>query len=151
MLAVSLASADAVLLVYSVADLATFEAAARLRDLVVQARGPDLPLVVVGNKTDLEREISQEEAEAVVCCDWENSYIECCAAQNSGIPEVFRAVLAATRSGLVPSNPGTSVGSMVRRQSLPQVPVFSRLLVTQQPCRSYYSPTRRRKSSCAMQ
>ena len=28
-----------------------------LRDLVMKCRGPDMPMVVVGNKTDLSREV----------------------------------------------------------------------------------------------
>ena len=44
-------------------------------------RGEDLPLMVVGNKTDLPRQIIREEAEVTVLMDWENGYQECFATQ----------------------------------------------------------------------
>jgi GTPase SAR1 family protein len=124
MLSCSLASADAVLLVFSVSDLASFEEASRLRDLVQQQRGEELPLVVVGNKTDLTRQITSEEAEATVLCDWENGYVECCAKDNLNIAAIFKALLIETKQVVrLPASPST----MTRRQSLPQVPAFRRL------------------------
>ena len=118
----SLASADAILLVYSIANLDSFDFLSRLRDLVQQERGEGMPLVVVGNKTDLERQIPREEAEATVLCDWENGYVECCAKDNLNVPAVFRALLVQAKFSFHPS---PSV--INRRQSLPQIPVFSRL------------------------
>ena len=125
MLACSLASADAVLLVYSVSDLATFEEVSRLRDLVHQQRGEELPLVVVGNKTDLARQIPREEAEATVLCDWENGYVECCAKDNLNIPAIFRALLVQAKSPLLllPSIKAAAP-TLRRRQSMPQIPAF---------------------------
>ena len=136
MLGVSLASADAVLLVYSVADLHSFEEVSRLRDLVHSAKGEDIPIVVVGNKTDLPREIGKEEVEATVMFDWENGYMECCAKDNINVTDVFRELLNQAKSRFDFSNPvGRAPGSfpttpliMKRRQSLPQVPAFTRLL-----------------------
>ena len=125
MLACSLASADAVLLVYSVNDLATFDEVSRLRDLVHQHRGEELPLVVVGNKTDLARQIPREEAEATVLCDWENGYVECCAKDNLNIPAIFRALLVKAKSPLLllPSTKAAAP-TLRRRQSMPQIPAF---------------------------
>ena len=123
MLKCSLASADAVLLVYSVADIDSFDEVSRLRDLVHLQRGEEMPLVVVGNKTDLERQIPREEAEATVLCDWENGYVECCAKDNLNVPAVFRALLVQAKFSFHPS-PSSVIN---RRQSLPQIPVFSRL------------------------
>ena len=122
----SLASADAVLLVYSVAELDTFDEVSRLRDLVQQQRGDSLPLVVVGNKTDLERNISREEAEATVNLDWENGYVECCAKDNKNIQAIFRALLVQAKSPLLFErtaicSPHVAPPGMKRRQSLPQV------------------------------
>ena len=34
----------------------------------------DMPIVIVGNKLDKEREIERLEVEATVQCDWENGY-----------------------------------------------------------------------------
>ena len=120
----SLASADAVLLVYSVACLDSFDYLSGLRDLVQQERGEGMPVVVVGNKTDLERQIPREEAEATVLCDWENGYVECCAKDNLNIPAVFRALLVQAKFSFQASS---SPSLISRRQSLPQIPVFSRL------------------------
>jgi small GTP-binding protein len=136
MVGVSLASADAVLLVFSVADLHSFEEVARLRDLVQSVKGEEIPIVVVGNKTDLPREITIEEVEATVMLDWENGYMECCAKDNININGVFKEILNQAKSRFDFSNPvGRVQGSfpstplvMRRRQSLPQVPAFSRLL-----------------------
>ena len=132
----SLASADAVLLVYSVACLDSFDYLSGLRDLVQQERGEGMPVVVVGNKTDLERQIPREEAEATVLCDWENGYVECSAMFNTNVNMVFRELLQEARSGLlplqsgagllVPGPPGHSSLNLRRRQSLPVVPVFNK-------------------------
>ena len=132
MLKCSLASADAVLLVYSVADIDSFDEVSRLRDLVHLQRGEEMPLVVVGNKTDLERQIPREEAEATVLCDWENGYVECCAKNNLNVPAVFRALLVQAKSPLLlmPSIQ-VPVAAMRRRKSLPQISALS--VVQQSP------------------
>ena len=126
MLKCSLASADAVLLVYSVACLDSFDHLSGLRDLVHMQRGEGMPVVVVGNKTDLERKILREEAEANVLCDWENGYVECCAKYNINVPSVFRALLVQAKSPLLfmPSIQAP-VLAMRRRKSLPQISALS--------------------------
>ena len=128
----SLASADAVLLVYSIANLNSFDYLSRLRDLVQQERGEEMPLVVVGNKTDLERQIPREEAEATVLCDWENGYVECCAKDNLNVTAVFRALLVQAKSPLL-LMPSVQVPAPVmrRRKSLPQITALS--VVQQSP------------------
>ena len=136
MVEVSLASADAVLIVYSVDDLSTFKEVSRLRDLAHSVKGESISIVVVGNKTDLEREVSKEEAEAIVSLDWENGYIECCAKDNINITEVFQEILIQTKNRFNFSNysktrKGSNSNTPVmfkRRQSLPQVPAFKRLV-----------------------
>ena len=132
MVDVSLTGADAVLLVFSVADQDSFEMVGVLRDLVMKCRGPDMPVVVVGNKTDLSREVDMVETESLVKCDWENGYVECSAKNNQHIQEVFKELLVQTRglSEIFPSMSSShklSPVSMRRRQSLlPVVPVFNR-------------------------
>ena len=159
MVDVSLASADAVLLVYSVADLQTFEEVSRLRDLVHSVKGEDIPIVVVGNKTDLPREITKEEGEATVMLDWENGYMECCAKDNININAVFKEILNQAKSRFDFTNPvgrlhGSSPGTplvMRRRQSLPQVPTFNRLmkdLGTSSSSRKHL--LEKRSNSCAL-
>ena len=139
MVCVSLAPEDAVLLVFSVADLHSFEEVARLRDLVQSVKGEEIPIVIVGNKTDLPREITKEEVEATVMLDWENGYMECCAKDNINISAVFKEILNQAKSRFDFSNSvGRVQGSfpntppiMRRRQSLPQVPAFDRLMNVQ--------------------
>ena len=140
----SLASADAVLLVYSIASLDSFDYLSRLRDLVQQERGEGMPMVVVGNKTDLERQIPREEAEATVLCDWENGYVECCAKDNLNVPAVFRAILIQAKSPLlIMSSVRAPMPVIRRRKSLPQI---SALSVVQQSPPPPLGATKRRGS-----
>ena len=60
-----------------------------------------MPIVVVGNKTDLPREISKESVEARVRYDWENGYVECCAKDDLNITAIFRELLVQAKSRLV--------------------------------------------------
>ena len=133
MVGVSLSSADAVLLVYSVADSRSFEEVSRLRDLAL-SKVTKIPIVVVGNMTDLPRDVNKGEAEARVMFDWENGYMECCAKEKTGIVEVFQELLNQAKSKFdfrtLGSSPLPNIptpGSMTRRKSLPQVPAFCRL------------------------
>jgi len=146
MVEVSLGHADAVLLVFAVDDRESFEQIAFLRDMVMKTRGQDMPIVIVGNKTDRERDREMEklELETVVQCDWENGYVECSARLNQNISNVFKELLNQARSELycLPTSSSTggyhhsthdgllSAGgpslNMRRRQSLPIVPVFNK-------------------------
>jgi len=153
MVNVSVSQAQAFIIVFSVGDLESFNEAGRLRDLVMSIKGPDAPIVIVGNKTDAERVISKDETEAIVQLDWENGYVECSAKQNINIQEIFKEVLVQTKTNLgggcnrsstnLRKNSGvemsaTSTNSsgagtpvnMRRRQSLPQVPAY----IIQRPC-----------------
>jgi len=137
MVAVSLGHADAVLLVFALDDRESFQQIAYLRDLVMKTRGQDMPIVIVGNKLDKEREIERLEVEATVQCDWENGYVECSAMCNTNISLVFKEILNQARSDICPlpyittHNGLLAVGEtgsnlMRRRQSLPIVPVFNK-------------------------
>ena len=132
MVEVSLASADAVIIVFSLSQIDTFEEASRLRDVVHSVKGVEMPIVVVGNKTDLPRDILKEEAEATVLLDWENGYVECCAKDNVNINTVFKELLNQAKGRIESSSQiGKGKGypvSMRRRTSLPQVPAFDRLI-----------------------
>jgi RASD family protein 2 len=90
MFAIPLTAADTVILVYAVVAWDTFE---ELAVHVIKLR-PDMPTVVVSNKTDLEREGKDKRvAELVVECDWENGYVECRAKLNINIQEIFMEIL----------------------------------------------------------
>ena len=98
MLGVSLQSADGVILVYSVAEVSSFREVARLRSLVQSYKGATVPIVVVGNKTDLPRGISKELVEARVRHNWEHGYVECCAKDDVNITAIFRELLIQAKS-----------------------------------------------------
>lgn len=154
MLGVSLQSTDGIILVYSVAEFSAFEEVARLRSLVQSYKGLNVPTVVVGNKTDLPREISREVVETQVRCEWEHGYVECCAKDNVNITEIFRELLNQAKSsfdfcnltsrgrGLLSDTPVV----MRRRQSLPQVPAFSRLRNEESDGKTFHKAADRRSS-----
>lgn len=88
-------SGDAFLLVYAVDDRDSFELVRKLRDDVLSARKAP-PIVVVGNKTDLEeqRQVQAQVVEPLVCIDWEHGWVECSAKDNNNIARVFQELLA---------------------------------------------------------
>jgi len=127
MVEVSLSAADAVLLVFSHDDPESLETVGHLRDLVMKLRGPDMPMVVAGNKTDVEPALEREQTEALITCDWEHAYVGCSAKENSNIGAVWRELLLVTRNtGHCPFPSQGSPNNMRRRKSLPTVPVFNR-------------------------
>ena len=105
----------------------------------------------MGNKTDLERNISKEEAEATVNLDWENGYVECCAKDNQNIQAIFRALLIQAKSPILRllERDGKVATGARRRKSFPQVPRFARLQSMDSPRRSSFafSPSMKRRSS----
>lgn len=57
MRALSIASADAFILVYDITDASTFEEARQIRDQIHETKGTSaVPIVVVGNKIDMVEE-----------------------------------------------------------------------------------------------
>ena len=55
-------------------------------------RDPLIPLVIVGNKSDLTRSLPFEEIEATVNMDWEAGYVECSAIESckENIMKIFK-------------------------------------------------------------
>uniref|UniRef100_T1ITV6 GTP-binding protein Rhes n=1 Tax=Strigamia maritima TaxID=126957 RepID=T1ITV6_STRMM len=116
MRALAISNADAFLLVYAVDDAASFDEVRALRELILSSK-PSSPLVVVGNKTDLELsswQVSREMAETIVTIDWENGFVQTSAKDNVNIVSVFKELLAQAR---VPYALSPAVRR--RRQSLP--------------------------------
>ncbi|XP_064478955.1 ras-related protein Rap-2c-like [Ornithodoros turicata] len=91
----AITSGDAFVLVYSIDDSDSFEAVRRFRDDVLEARRR-VPIVIVGNKLDLEdcRNVRKEMVEALVCMDWEHGFVECSAKTGEGVQEIFKELLA---------------------------------------------------------
>lgn len=93
----SINTGDAFVLVFSVDSEASFEEVRRLRQQILDQKGDDLvPIVVVGNKSDLDtdrREVVRETAEPTVSIDWGNGYVETSAKNNDNIIAVFKELL----------------------------------------------------------
>ena len=68
--------------------------------MVHEAKDPDVPIVVVGNKSDLpfDDAIPQESIEATVVFDWENGYVECSAKERVNINKIFKELLQQAKS-----------------------------------------------------
>ncbi|XP_043072019.1 ras-related protein Rap-2b [Drosophila grimshawi] len=122
MRALSISSADAFILVYDVTDAATFEEVRAIRDQIHETKATTaVPIVVVGNKTDLLaedgelREVEYATTESVVTVDWENGFVEASAANNDNITQVFKELLAQAKITY-----NLSPALRRRRQSLPQ-------------------------------
>lgn len=60
----------------------------------MERRGPKIPIVVVGNKCDLdERFTPVDSTETIARFEWECGYIECSAKENTNIVKVFKELL----------------------------------------------------------
>eukprot|EP00093_Oithona_nana_P009540 09540.XXX_402181_399586_1 [CDS] Oithona nana genome sequencing. len=98
----SIASAHAFLLVYSVTDPLSFVTVKHRFEEIREQRPDfqDIPIVVAGNKVDVVREIEIEEVE-----DWVSSQLskertrvfDCSAAENLNIREIFKSFLALSK------------------------------------------------------
>ena len=156
MFEMSLTAADAVILVYAIDDWDTFEAVAVLRDQVIRFR-PDMPIVVVGNKIDLDRKDQDKSvAELVVECDWENGYVECSAKLNINIQEIFKEILKQAKVEVEQSPDrekaeccSSDISRLIvkRRQSLPANSFFLRQKENMQMTRKSGKDRRRSISS----
>ncbi|XP_034240824.1 GTP-binding protein Di-Ras2-like [Thrips palmi] len=123
MRALSIKKANAFILVFAIDDARSWEEVANLRQQILEAREPRVPIVVVGNKVDLDealenqgqaRPIKREITETTARLDWECGYIECSAKGNEGIIDVFKELLNVSK---VRYNLSPAVRR--RRQSLP--------------------------------
>ncbi|XP_071536287.1 ras-related protein Rap-1b-like isoform X2 [Panulirus ornatus] len=114
----SVNTADAFILVYSVTDADSFEEVRSLRELILHTKNQLVPIVVVGNKNDLEdeRAVPLETAETIVLVNWENGFLEASAKDNLNVLNIFKELLnqAKIRYALSPA-------VKRRRQSMPNV------------------------------
>jgi GTPase SAR1 family protein len=66
-----------------------------LRNQVVGSKGEGIPLVVVGNKTDLEEEghrVDADQAEKVIN-RWKHGFVQCSAKTGDRVTDVFKELL----------------------------------------------------------
>ena len=100
---VSLASADAFILVFSMDSFESWQEVDKLRDMIREDKGDHIPIVVVGNKTDLmtssvDNRIPLESLEATVTFDWENGYVESSAKNRINIDKIFKELLQQSKA-----------------------------------------------------
>ena len=123
MLEVSLASADAVLLVYDVTEEETFEEISKLKDLIKSMENiGNLPIVVFANKTD--KKWSLPAIEATVLLDWECAYVEGSALDRESMDKMVAEVLnQARKEGRIniPYDVTKSRDCLIRRKAFPEI------------------------------
>ncbi|KAL4624472.1 ras-related protein Rap-1b-like [Arapaima gigas] len=116
-------NSDAFALVYSVDDPESFEEVQRLREEILELKEEkDTPIVVVGNKVDLENQrlVLGEDVMPVVELEWNASFLEASANSSENVLGVFGELL---RQARVPSR--ISPALRRRRETIPKdgVPV----------------------------
>ena len=93
----AIGSADAFLLVYSQDDEGSFDEVRRILDQILsQRRGQVIPIVVVGNKSDLTpatRNLSPSIAEATVNIDWDLTFVSTSAKNDTNVQLAFKELL----------------------------------------------------------
>ncbi|CAL1290938.1 unnamed protein product [Larinioides sclopetarius] len=97
----SIRSGRGFLLVYSVDSLQSFREAAQLFALIQDIRGTQVPVVIVGNKCDLEihRQVPREAAEKEVSDNMEGcEFFEASAKFDTNVKEVFLKLLQMART-----------------------------------------------------
>lgn len=103
---------DGYVLVYSVNSKKSWEVVKVIHDKLLDQKGMNVPLVLVGNKTDLrmDRVISTEEGKKVAD-SWNAAFLEASAKENHSVPEIFQALVMQIEKaeGNVPEKSGCVV------------------------------------------
>lgn len=88
-----IANGDGFVLVYAVDDAGSWQHVKKLHDEIMKKHDPSTPIVVVGNKCDLEatREVSKICTEMLVELDWEKIFLETSAKTDDTV-DVFEAI-----------------------------------------------------------
>lgn len=84
------------MLIYSIASRASFDMITIIRDKILNATGADtLPMVIVGNKADLDsqRQVSSEEAQKLAE-SFGAAFVETSAKDNLNVDRAFEALIA---------------------------------------------------------
>ncbi|XP_006005712.1 RASD family member 3 [Latimeria chalumnae] len=112
-------NSDVFALVYSINDPESFEEVKRLREEILEIKEEKyVPIVVVGNKVDLEneRQVQVEDAMSTVELDWNSSFLEASAKENDNVLTVFKELLQQVN---LPSR--LSPALKRRRETIPKV------------------------------
>ncbi|XP_041461051.1 GTP-binding protein Di-Ras2-like [Lytechinus variegatus] len=89
----ALNNGDLFVVVYSTDDTLSYHKALETCDEIERTRGPGMPIVVVANKNDLERQVEQAEAE-LMFCQWNTYQMESSAKDENSIAEIFTRSLS---------------------------------------------------------
>ncbi|XP_064478956.1 GTP-binding protein Rhes-like [Ornithodoros turicata] len=113
-------TADAIILVYAIDDAESFEQVRQIHDQIVELRSGRVPVVVVGNKVDLDsdRRVRREVAETVITIDWEHGFVEASAKENTRIVNIFQQLMVQAK---IPCDLNPAMINK-RRKSLPVYP-----------------------------
>lgn len=113
-------TADAIVVVYAIDDAESFEQARQIHEQIAELRPGRVPVVVVGNKADLDtdRKVRREVAETVISIDWEHGFIEASAKDNTRVMDIFHKLLIQAK---VPCDLSPTMVNK-RRRSLPVYP-----------------------------
>lgn len=168
----SVFSGDAFALIYSIDNPESFEEVKNIREMILQVKGTESqlpPIVVVGNKTDLDEEKRQVKMELAECecIDWEHGFVECSAKKNQNIINIFSCMLIQARlngtlnvAQIASSHSSRHIGyrdhsdvariQQRRRSSLPISELFHRL-PSGHSGRASQGATFRKRNSCTPQ
>lgn len=96
---IAIAHGDAFLILYAVNDAHSFDIAQQMYQLVCEIKTDSInsiPIVIVANKSDLDRnnrEITREYAESIVRDQWKITHIETTCHQRESVLNTFRTLL----------------------------------------------------------
>ncbi len=91
-------TAHAFLLVYAVDDEDSFDFISTLRNEIIDMKGDDVPIVVVGNKIDVNyRRVHPVMADCVVSIDWDCKYFEISVRERIDVAGIFNHLLSHPR------------------------------------------------------
>ena len=93
----AIATSDAFVLVYAVNDMMSFEEVTRLREQIIAESGNEAkPIVIVGNKCDIPRElrvVERDMVERIVAVDWDTVHMDTSSKNNINITEIFEELM----------------------------------------------------------
>lgn len=91
----AIGTSDAFILVYSMTDTSSFDEVQSLREEILAQR-EKVPIVIVGNKSDISSNISsidKETVASIACVDWESAFVQASAKDNTNIVGIFQELL----------------------------------------------------------